>query len=121
MKTLILLLGISLPPSFLSPATDCTEAYTQAENAYNHTKKASMSNNFEDLHFCLGKAITAYENAIRLANQCNCEDAAKAAEDALELVQKANSAKTVDDGQKYSNKALEDADMAMEAANDCSY
>ena len=114
-------MGIGIPSSFLAPSNDCTEAYTQAENAYNYTQKASMSNNFEDLHFCLGKAITAYESAISLANECNCEDAAKAAEDALKLVQKANTAKTVDDAQKFSNKALEDADMAMEGANDCIY
>ena len=100
---------------------DCGEAFTQAENGYLQTEKASMANNFDDQHLCLDKAITAYTNAINFAEKCGCDEALEEAQKALEIVQKARNGKTVDVGQKLSKKALEHAEEAMNLANDCSY
>jgi len=121
MKVLILLFISVLPINNMVVNKDCGEAYTQAENGYKETEKASMANNFEDQHLCLGKAITAFTKAIKLANECGCEEAIEEAIKALELVEKAKAGKTVDDGQKFSKKALEHAEEAMNLTNDCSY
>jgi len=104
---------------FLTNEKDCSDAYSFADDAYSYSRRASNSNNLEDLHRHARNAINAFEDAMLNANNCGCDDTYYEADSGYRNATKAYNTTNIEDGQYYAKKAKRYADYAMSYAEDC--
>ena len=120
MKTLILLVLLLSQTIGERPNDyDCSDANSEAQDAYTYSKKAHDAESLDSLSFYAKKAMTAFDDAMAYASDCECDDANTSADDGYTYAKKAYNSETLKDGQDYAKKAMSAAEDAMTYADDC--
>ena len=64
--------------------------------------------------------MTAFDDAMAYASDCECDDANASADDGYKYAKKAYNSESLEDGQHYAKKAMNAADDVITFSDDCS-
>ena len=120
MNTLLIIVflnGLTITPFNINIV--CSDAHSEAQDAFVLSKKAYNSNSLDSLTYYTKKAMTNFDDAMAYANDCGCDDANTSADDGYTYSKKAYISITLEDGQNYAKKAMSAAEDVMTYADDC--
>ena len=100
-------------------SADCSEAYSDADDAYTYARRGLNSDSLDDAVYYAKKAMSDAEDAMYAAEDSGCDDAYSSAEDAYSYARKAYYSGEYDATIYYLRKAKSSADDAMDYAEDC--
>lgn len=101
--------------------TDCSNAYSSADDAYSYCKKAYNSDDLDDAKRYLKKAMNSFDDAMTYSqnDDCYCDNAHNAADEGYSYAKKGYNSDNLEDAQKYAKKAKNSADETMSYSNSC--
>lgn len=100
-------------------SADCSDAYSNTDDAYNYAKKAYQASSFNELRYYSKKAMSAADDAMSAADDCGCNDAQSNADDTYSYARKAYRSDDFDSAMSYVRRAKSSAEYAMSAAEEC--
>ena len=120
MNTLIIIVILSsLTIVPFNSDSDCSDAYSEAQDAYAYSKKANNTESLDSLVYYSKKAMRAFDDAMAYASDCECDDANTSADDGYAYAKKAYDSENLEDGRFYAKKAMSTADDVLTYADDC--
>ena len=112
-------LGLLASSPTRSTSEVCDELTVYAQDAYDYSRKAYRSDDFDEASGYAKRAMSAASDAETAASECDCSDGESYASDAYTYARKAYRAESLEDLQHYAKKAMRAADDTLSAASDC--
>ena len=98
--------------------TDCSDAYSSAEDTYSYSRKAYYSEDHEDIIYYIRKVMNSAEETTNYSDDCGCDDAYSSAEESYSYLKKARN--NIKEADYYLKKAMSSVEDAMGFLDDCS-